>query len=163
MFLPFLETCLLIRGKYLATVQAQTKCQIFSLSVDSFYKVLKDYPEVLKDMKKSTKEAIRFIWCPQRYLKCRLGFPASLHGPVHEAECVITEISKWHLASFLWVVRSKDYLIVIWMGKKTFFNTLESACTNCSSFVCKEERFWSNGQHSFRCAHHSSLLLMSKV
>lgn len=61
MFLPFLETCLMTRGKHLATVRAQTICQVFSLSVDSFYKVLEDYPEVLKNMKKSTKEAIQFI------------------------------------------------------------------------------------------------------
>lgn len=40
------------RGKHLATVRAQTICQVFSLSVDSFYKVLEDYPEVWKDMKR---------------------------------------------------------------------------------------------------------------
>lgn len=40
------------RGKHVATVQAQTICQVFSLSVDSFYKVLEDYPDVWKDMKR---------------------------------------------------------------------------------------------------------------
>lgn len=61
MFLLFLETCLMTRGKHLATVQAQTICQVFSLSVDSFYKVLDDYPEAMKNMKRTTKDAIHFI------------------------------------------------------------------------------------------------------
>lgn len=53
----FGDTYLLTRGKHLATVRAQTICQVFSLSLHSFYKVLEDYPEVLKDMMK-TKDAI---------------------------------------------------------------------------------------------------------
>ncbi|KAF4083452.1 hypothetical protein AMELA_G00141300 [Ameiurus melas] len=57
----FGETCLMTRGKHLATVRAQTICQVFSLSADSFYKVLEDFPEVMKDMKRTTKEAINFI------------------------------------------------------------------------------------------------------
>lgn len=60
MFLLFLETCLLTREKHLATVQAQTICQVFSLSADSFYKVLEEYPEAFQDMKRTTKEAIHF-------------------------------------------------------------------------------------------------------
>uniref|UniRef100_A0A3B4DQ47 Cyclic nucleotide-binding domain-containing protein n=1 Tax=Pygocentrus nattereri TaxID=42514 RepID=A0A3B4DQ47_PYGNA len=46
----FGETCLLIRGRRLSTVQAQTICQLFSLCVDSFYRVLRDYPEVMTDI-----------------------------------------------------------------------------------------------------------------
>ncbi|KAK2868995.1 hypothetical protein Q7C36_000866 [Tachysurus vachellii] len=57
----FSETCLLTREKHLATVRAQTICQVFSLSVQSFYKVLEDYPEVLKDLKRTTKKAINVI------------------------------------------------------------------------------------------------------
>ncbi|KAL6484815.1 hypothetical protein MHYP_G00068600 [Metynnis hypsauchen] len=46
----FGETCLLTRGRRLSTVQAQTICQLFSLCVDSFYRVLCDYPEVMADI-----------------------------------------------------------------------------------------------------------------
>ncbi|XP_073688940.1 potassium/sodium hyperpolarization-activated cyclic nucleotide-gated channel 3-like [Garra rufa] len=46
----FGESCLLTRGRHLATVQALTICQLFSLSVDSFHAVLKDYPDIRKDL-----------------------------------------------------------------------------------------------------------------
>ncbi|XP_026074821.1 potassium/sodium hyperpolarization-activated cyclic nucleotide-gated channel 1-like [Carassius auratus] len=46
----FGESCLLTRGRHLATVQALTICQLFSLSVDSFHSVLKDYPDIRRDL-----------------------------------------------------------------------------------------------------------------
>ncbi|NP_001418276.1 potassium/sodium hyperpolarization-activated cyclic nucleotide-gated channel 2-like [Danio rerio] len=52
----FGDSCLLRRGRRLATVQAQTTCQLFSLSLDSFYKVLEDYPDIKRDLEKSQQE-----------------------------------------------------------------------------------------------------------
>uniref|UniRef100_A0A8C1SV17 Hyperpolarization activated cyclic nucleotide-gated potassium channel 5 n=1 Tax=Cyprinus carpio TaxID=7962 RepID=A0A8C1SV17_CYPCA len=46
----FGEACLLTKGRCLATVQALTICQLFSLSVDSFHSVLKDYPDIRRDL-----------------------------------------------------------------------------------------------------------------
>lgn len=54
--LSFLESCLLTKERRLATVQTQTTCQLFSLSVDRFHRVLQDYPEIKKDMESSQQD-----------------------------------------------------------------------------------------------------------
>ncbi|XP_062389437.1 potassium/sodium hyperpolarization-activated cyclic nucleotide-gated channel 1-like isoform X2 [Sardina pilchardus] len=46
----FGEICLLTRGKRVASVTALSTCHLFSLSVDSFNKVLECFPEVHKDI-----------------------------------------------------------------------------------------------------------------
>ncbi|XP_028292425.1 hyperpolarization activated cyclic nucleotide-gated potassium channel 5 [Gouania willdenowi] len=48
----FGETCMLTRGKHLATVRALTDCQCFTLSWDNFRKVLQGFPNVRKDLEK---------------------------------------------------------------------------------------------------------------
>ncbi|XP_051999008.1 potassium/sodium hyperpolarization-activated cyclic nucleotide-gated channel 1-like [Xyrauchen texanus] len=52
----FGETCLLTRGRHLATVKALTICQLFSLSVDSFHHVMEDYPDIKRDMEISQSD-----------------------------------------------------------------------------------------------------------
>lgn len=44
------ETCVLTKGKHLATVTALTDCQCFSLSYNDFKDVLEGFPEVKKDV-----------------------------------------------------------------------------------------------------------------
>lgn len=39
-----LEICLLTRGRRTASVQAETYCRLYSLSVDNFNEVLEEYP-----------------------------------------------------------------------------------------------------------------------
>lgn len=46
------ETCMLTKGKHLATVKALTDCQCFSLSWDDFQNVLEGFPDVKKDLEK---------------------------------------------------------------------------------------------------------------
>ena len=46
------ETCVLTKGKRLATVKALTDCQCFSLSWDDFQEVLEGFPDVKKDLEK---------------------------------------------------------------------------------------------------------------
>ncbi|KAA0715866.1 Potassium/sodium hyperpolarization-activated cyclic nucleotide-gated channel 1 [Triplophysa tibetana] len=46
----FGESCLITKERRLATVQAQTDSQLFSLSVDCFRHVLQDYPEIKRDL-----------------------------------------------------------------------------------------------------------------
>lgn len=46
------ETCILTKGKHLATVKALTDCQCFSLSWNDFHEVLKSFPDVQKDLHK---------------------------------------------------------------------------------------------------------------
>uniref|UniRef100_A0AAQ5XW91 Cyclic nucleotide-binding domain-containing protein n=1 Tax=Amphiprion ocellaris TaxID=80972 RepID=A0AAQ5XW91_AMPOC len=48
----FGETCVLTKGKHLATVKALTDCQCFSLSWDDFQKALEGFPDVKKDLEK---------------------------------------------------------------------------------------------------------------
>lgn len=38
------EICLLTRGRRTASVQAETYCRLYSLSVDNFNEVLEEYP-----------------------------------------------------------------------------------------------------------------------
>lgn len=49
----FGETCVLTRGKHLATVKALTECQCFTLSWDDFYEALRTFPEIKKDIEKN--------------------------------------------------------------------------------------------------------------
>ncbi|XP_066542020.1 potassium/sodium hyperpolarization-activated cyclic nucleotide-gated channel 1-like [Hoplias malabaricus] len=56
----FGEKCLLTKISWLATVRAQTICHLFSLSVDSFYRVLHAYPEVMTDLQRTTQNGISF-------------------------------------------------------------------------------------------------------
>lgn len=44
------ETCVLTKGKHLATVKALTDSQCFSLSWDDFHEVLDGFPDVKKDL-----------------------------------------------------------------------------------------------------------------
>lgn len=46
------ETCVLTKGKHLATVKALTDCQCFSLSCDDFHATLQGFPDVKKDLEK---------------------------------------------------------------------------------------------------------------
>lgn len=46
------ETCVLNKGKHLATVKALTDCQCFSLSWDDFQDALEGFPDVRKDLEK---------------------------------------------------------------------------------------------------------------
>jgi len=46
------ETCVLTKGKHLATVKALTDCQCFSLSWDDFQDVIQGFPDVKKDVEK---------------------------------------------------------------------------------------------------------------
>lgn len=46
------ETCVLTKGKHLATVKALTDCQCFSLSWDDFQEALEGFPDVRKDLDK---------------------------------------------------------------------------------------------------------------
>nr|XP_020441937.1 potassium/sodium hyperpolarization-activated cyclic nucleotide-gated channel 1-like [Monopterus albus] len=48
----FGETCVLTKGKHLATVKALTNCQCFSLSCDDFQELLKGFPDTKKDIEK---------------------------------------------------------------------------------------------------------------
>ncbi|XP_071760167.1 hyperpolarization activated cyclic nucleotide-gated potassium channel 5 [Centroberyx gerrardi] len=48
----FGETCVLTKGKHLATVKALTDCQCFSLSWDGFHAALRGFPDVRKDVEK---------------------------------------------------------------------------------------------------------------
>ncbi|XP_005745343.2 potassium/sodium hyperpolarization-activated cyclic nucleotide-gated channel 1-like [Pundamilia nyererei] len=48
----FGETCVLNKGKHLATVKALTDCQCFSLSWDDFQDALEGFPDVRKDLEK---------------------------------------------------------------------------------------------------------------
>ncbi|XP_065104979.1 potassium/sodium hyperpolarization-activated cyclic nucleotide-gated channel 1-like [Paramisgurnus dabryanus] len=52
----FGESCLLTKEKHLATVHAQTTCQLFSLSVGHFQRILKDYPEIKRDLESSQQD-----------------------------------------------------------------------------------------------------------
>lgn len=49
----FSETCVLNKGKHLATVKAITECKCFSLSWDDFQEVLKSFPDIKKDIEKN--------------------------------------------------------------------------------------------------------------
>ncbi|XP_024116361.1 potassium/sodium hyperpolarization-activated cyclic nucleotide-gated channel 1 [Oryzias melastigma] len=49
----FGETCVLTKGKHLATVRALTDCQCFSLSWNNLQDVLGSFPEIRKDLEKS--------------------------------------------------------------------------------------------------------------
>ncbi|XP_026232993.1 potassium/sodium hyperpolarization-activated cyclic nucleotide-gated channel 1 [Anabas testudineus] len=51
----FGETCVLTKGKHLATVKALTDCQCFSLSCDDFKQVLEGFPDVKKDLEKTVQ------------------------------------------------------------------------------------------------------------
>lgn len=46
------ETCVLAKGKHLATVKALTDCQCFSLSWDNFQDTLRGFPEIKRDLEK---------------------------------------------------------------------------------------------------------------
>ncbi|XP_023193182.1 potassium/sodium hyperpolarization-activated cyclic nucleotide-gated channel 1-like [Xiphophorus maculatus] len=48
----FGETCVLTKGKHLATVKALTDCQCFSLSWDDFQEALRCFPDIKKDLEK---------------------------------------------------------------------------------------------------------------
>uniref|UniRef100_A0A3Q3JRZ4 Cyclic nucleotide-binding domain-containing protein n=1 Tax=Monopterus albus TaxID=43700 RepID=A0A3Q3JRZ4_MONAL len=48
----FFGTCVLTKGKHLATVKALTNCQCFSLSCDDFQELLKGFPDTKKDIEK---------------------------------------------------------------------------------------------------------------
>ncbi|MED6236203.1 hypothetical protein ATANTOWER_005794 [Ataeniobius toweri] len=48
----FGETCVLTKGKHLATVKALTDCQCFSLSWDDFQEALRGFPDIKKDLEK---------------------------------------------------------------------------------------------------------------
>ncbi|XP_010732351.1 hyperpolarization activated cyclic nucleotide-gated potassium channel 5 [Larimichthys crocea] len=49
----FGETCMLTKGKHLATVKALTDCQCFSLSWADFREALRGFPDVRKDLEKN--------------------------------------------------------------------------------------------------------------
>ncbi|XP_026883747.2 potassium/sodium hyperpolarization-activated cyclic nucleotide-gated channel 1 [Electrophorus electricus] len=49
----FGEICLLTRGNNLDRVYAQSACYLFSLSVERFYQILEDYPELMKDLERA--------------------------------------------------------------------------------------------------------------
>lgn len=46
------ETCILTKGKHLATAKALTDCQCFSLSWGDFQETLQGFPDVKKDLEK---------------------------------------------------------------------------------------------------------------
>ncbi|AWP13541.1 putative potassium/sodium hyperpolarization-activated cyclic nucleotide-gated channel 4-like [Scophthalmus maximus] len=48
----FGETCVLTKGKHLATVKALTDCQCFTLSCDDFREVLEGFPDVKREVEK---------------------------------------------------------------------------------------------------------------
>ncbi|CAB1347291.1 unnamed protein product [Coregonus sp. 'balchen'] len=52
----FGETCLMTKGKRLATVRALTTCQLFSLSSDRFQMVLQSFPDIRRDMEKFAQQ-----------------------------------------------------------------------------------------------------------
>ncbi|XP_070293719.1 potassium/sodium hyperpolarization-activated cyclic nucleotide-gated channel 1 isoform X2 [Salvelinus sp. IW2-2015] len=52
----FGETCLMTKGKRLATVRALTTCQLFSLSSDRFQRVLQSFPDIRRDMEKFAQQ-----------------------------------------------------------------------------------------------------------
>ncbi|KAL2081092.1 hypothetical protein ACEWY4_022945 [Coilia grayii] len=52
----FGEICLLTRGKRVASVTALSTCHLFSLSVDSFNKVLNCFPQIRKDIMCTAKK-----------------------------------------------------------------------------------------------------------
>uniref|UniRef100_A0AAZ3RKV0 Cyclic nucleotide-binding domain-containing protein n=1 Tax=Oncorhynchus tshawytscha TaxID=74940 RepID=A0AAZ3RKV0_ONCTS len=50
------QTCLMTKGKRLATVRALTTCQLFSLSSDRFQRVLQSFPDIRRDMEKYAQQ-----------------------------------------------------------------------------------------------------------
>ncbi|XP_041699490.2 potassium/sodium hyperpolarization-activated cyclic nucleotide-gated channel 1-like isoform X2 [Coregonus clupeaformis] len=57
----FGETCLMTKGKRLATVQALTTCQLFSLSSDRFQMVLQGFPDIRRDMEKFLQQDKEYV------------------------------------------------------------------------------------------------------
>ncbi|CAB1328851.1 unnamed protein product [Coregonus sp. 'balchen'] len=57
----FGETCLMTKGKRLATVQALTTCQLFSLSSDRFQRVLQGFPDIRRDMEKFLQQDKEYV------------------------------------------------------------------------------------------------------
>ncbi|XP_028993410.1 potassium/sodium hyperpolarization-activated cyclic nucleotide-gated channel 4 isoform X3 [Betta splendens] len=51
----FGETCVLTRGKHLATAKALTDCRCFSLSCDDFQETLEGFPDVKKDLEQTAE------------------------------------------------------------------------------------------------------------
>uniref|UniRef100_A0A3P8ZLK8 Cyclic nucleotide-binding domain-containing protein n=1 Tax=Esox lucius TaxID=8010 RepID=A0A3P8ZLK8_ESOLU len=52
----FGESCLMTKGRRLATVRALTTCQLFSLSSDRFQMVLQGFPDIRRDLEKFAKQ-----------------------------------------------------------------------------------------------------------
>ncbi|XP_055734137.1 potassium/sodium hyperpolarization-activated cyclic nucleotide-gated channel 1-like isoform X2 [Salvelinus fontinalis] len=57
----FGETCLMTKGKRLATVQALTTCQLFSLSSERFQMVLQGFPDIRRDMEKFSQQDKEYV------------------------------------------------------------------------------------------------------
>jgi CRP-like cAMP-binding protein len=57
----FTETCLMTKGKRLATVQALTTCQLFSLSSERFQMVLQGFPDIRRDMEKFSQQDKEYV------------------------------------------------------------------------------------------------------
>uniref|UniRef100_A0AAY5K376 Cyclic nucleotide-binding domain-containing protein n=1 Tax=Esox lucius TaxID=8010 RepID=A0AAY5K376_ESOLU len=50
------QSCLMTKGRRLATVRALTTCQLFSLSSDRFQMVLQGFPDIRRDLEKFAKQ-----------------------------------------------------------------------------------------------------------
>ena len=55
------EICLLLRSRRVASVRAASVCDVYSLSVDDFHAVLKEFPDVRRVMENVANERLVMI------------------------------------------------------------------------------------------------------
>lgn len=70
---PSSEICLLTRGRRTASVQAETYCRLYSLSVDNFNEVLEEYPMMRRAFETvaiDRLDRIGKIWFNSRPTRC---------------------------------------------------------------------------------------------
>ena len=56
-----LEICLLLKSRRVASVRAVTVCDLYSLRVDDFHAVLRDFPDIRKIMEAVAQERLSMI------------------------------------------------------------------------------------------------------
>ena len=56
-----LEICLLLKSRRVASVRAVTVCDLYSLHVDDFHAVLRDFPYIRKIMEAVAQERLTMI------------------------------------------------------------------------------------------------------
>ena len=60
-YIYIIEICLLLKSRRVASVRTVTVCDLYSLSVENFHSVLKEYPDILKMMEVVANERLTVI------------------------------------------------------------------------------------------------------